>query len=209
MRSTRHPPLRRRRATFLALVAILAATLAVPALVEAGPPWITVEHPPNPLDRETRGALLVVHTYHHAGAVPAEVSAVAHPAGEGDASALKLEVGATSRPGVYAVRGDLPEREAWVVVVTMRAGEAAASALVALERGGELTAVRVPHEVRDGWAIPHAATQAEVRAMRETALALAQARRGQLGAIGSGAGAALAGLLLLPLGALALRRRRP
>ncbi len=207
MRPMRPPPLRRRYPVLLGLAAALAVALAAPALVEAGPPWITVEYPPNPLDRETRGALLVVHTYHHAGSVAAEISAVAHPAGEGDARSIELDVGPTSRPGVYAVRGELPEREAWVVVVTMREGDAAASALVAMEPGGELTAVRVPHELRNGWPIPHAATEAEVQAMRETARALAQARRDlRLGA--ASAGAALAGVVLLPLGALALRRRR-
>ena len=203
----RESRLRRRRAPLLALTAVLTVVLLAPPLLEAGPPWITVEFPPNPLDRQTRGALLVIHTYHHQRSIEAEISAVAHPAGSDDARSLKLAVTATSRPGVYAVRGDLPAREAWVVVVTMREGEAAASALVALEPGGDLTAVRVPHEVRDGWQIPHAATEADVRAMRETALALAEARRGlRLGAASSGA--ALTGLVLLPLGALALRRRR-
>lgn len=154
----------------------LVLLLALPAFSAAGPPWITVEYPPNPLDRETRDALLVVRTYHHAAILDGRVDARAEGAVAGERRSVALAVEETSRPGVYAVRGELPEEGAWVVVVEMRTSDPAV-ALVAMEPDGTLTAVRVPHESRDGWAIPRAATAADIDAMLRTARALAQARR--------------------------------
>ena len=46
----------------LSVVAALSA-LATPAF--AGPPWISAEFPANPHETATRGAFLLVHTYHH------------------------------------------------------------------------------------------------------------------------------------------------
>lgn len=206
-----------RLTTRLSLIPLVALALAVPPGALAGPPWITVEYPPNPLDETTRGALLVVHTYHHAALVESEVTAVAEGMVGGERRELSLRVDPTSRPGAYAVRGQLPEEGAWVVVVTMAQGTARASALVALEGGRRLAAVQVPHEMRGRWAIPREATAAEVSAMLRTAEAVARAvgevrrservgfdgRRIPVGLVLAGAGTGL-----LPLGIGLARRAR-
>ena len=51
----------------IAIIGALAASSFVLAASSSafGPPWISVETPPNPFDATSRGAFLVVHTYHH------------------------------------------------------------------------------------------------------------------------------------------------
>ena len=61
MRFTRRIPRPPRRAAATGLSLALLLTLSA----AAGPPWISIEYPANPLDPETRGALVVVRTYHH------------------------------------------------------------------------------------------------------------------------------------------------
>lgn len=159
------------------LVLPLVLLLLLPALSMAGPPWITVEYPPNPLDPETRDAVLVVRTYEHATVLETRLEARAEGSVAGERRSVGLQVRPTSRPGVYAVRGELPREGTWVVVVEMRE-PGPASALVAVGPDGTPTAVRVPHEVRDGWAIPRRATAADIDGMLRTARVLARAQRG-------------------------------
>lgn len=172
------------------LLLSLALLLLLPAFSVAGPPWITVEYPPNPLDPETRDALLVVRTYKHATVLEGRLEARAEGSVAGERRSVTLEVGRTSRPGVHAVRGELPREGTWVVVVEMREPDPA-SALVAIGPDGSPAAVRVPHEVRDGWAIPREATAADIDGMLRTARVLARAQRGmRVGSRGPGAGPA-------------------
>ena len=41
------------------------ALLAGATPAQAGPPWIAVEYPANPLHADSRGAILLVNTFHH------------------------------------------------------------------------------------------------------------------------------------------------
>lgn len=194
--------MRRTSALFLPLVA--AALIAA-----AGPPWISIEYPANPLDPETRGALVVVHTYHHQAPVPAEMNAVAIGTLDGRRISRALEVSATSRPGIYAIRGELPGSGAWVVSVSSRSGTQNATALIAMNERREILAVQVPHESVEGgrWMVPRQPTSTEVTELLRTASAMDDAARSTR--VATGAGAALLLLVLAPSGAwLALRRRR-
>jgi hypothetical protein len=196
----------RRPVTTLALVLPLLLILAVPAV--AGPPWISIEYPVNPHDPETRGALLVVRTYHHDTAIPSRVVARAIGAPDGRRVARSLEVVPTSTEGVYAVRGTLSPDAEWVVAVTRENAEggASATALVALRGDGEVLAVRVPSRVQDGWTVPVEPGPDEVDELLRTAVAMSDAARSAHRSLG--AGAALVLLLLIPAGAGIARRRR-
>ena len=62
----------RRHFTAIVLASIMSA-VAVPAadaLARFGPPWLSIELPANPLDPTTKGAYLVVRTYHHDKSIP-------------------------------------------------------------------------------------------------------------------------------------------
>lgn len=193
-----------RRTTMFLLILGSAATLTA----AAGPPWISVEYPANPHDPDTRGALMVVRTYHHGAAVGAEMSARALATVERRRVTVPLEVRATSRAGVYAIRGALPGGGASVVTVTRGGGRDAATALIAMDQHGEVLAVRVPHRTtEDGrWLVPRAPTAGEI----ETLLAKASAMDDAASSVrvAAGAGAALLLLLAVPSGAWIARRRR-
>ena len=47
------------------LAAVAAPAVALSAASSFSPPWISIETPPNPYDPASRGAFLVVHTFHH------------------------------------------------------------------------------------------------------------------------------------------------
>ena len=65
----------RRTAFILAAAALFSAAIASPAL--AGPPWISIELPANPLNATTRGMYLLVRSYHHADATAMPVTGTA------------------------------------------------------------------------------------------------------------------------------------
>jgi len=149
----------RRLPTLATLALTVVAGAALPRTAAAGPPWIGVELPANPHMEATRGALAVVHLYHH-----------------GTATAWPLR----------------------------------AEALVALDRGGEVAAVRVPRDLRENgrWSVPREATAAELDALLRLAVGRTGVASATTDAGGSRtAGLALAGLglVLLPVGVRRLR----
>ncbi|HET6362957.1 MAG TPA: hypothetical protein VFH11_13010 [Gemmatimonadota bacterium] len=130
----------RRRTTGLA--AALLLTLATTAL--AGPPWLSIELPANPYDRLTRGAIALVRTYHHGVPMQIQARGTAEGLVDGERVSLPVELVATSATGVYALRGEIPEDGAWVLVI--RAGEEdhPVTAIVDLGPDGAVRAVDVP-----------------------------------------------------------------
>lgn len=200
----------------------LACALAAVSPLHAGPPWVSIEYPANPHDPLTRDALAVVHTYHHGDALAFQVTARAIGLVRGARTDMPLEVVPTTRRGVYAVRGELPDDGSWVVVVSTREGEhgggARATALVALGASRELLTVRVPYEVHEGrWHVPRDPTEREVEDLLRTAVAMSAAGRAaearaeaaaprETSRLPAGTLPALL-LLALPSGALWLRGR--
>ena len=85
----------------LALMLLLGAT----AIAFAGPPWISIEYPPNALNKETRGALALVRIYHHEnpGQFPVEGTAEGIVAGE--RLSVPLRFTPVGHEGVWAVWG--------------------------------------------------------------------------------------------------------
>lgn len=182
----------------VALAAAAAATTATPLL--AGPPWISVELPANPLDRTTRGAFLLVHTFHHQTQVADALTGRAEGLVNGKRQTIALTFDATSRTGVRALRKSWPEGGTWVLVLTT--GEHGdATALVGIGTDGKVRSIDVPTTTREGHVIPRQVTEAEVDAMLSR-LAVAEGTGDPALAL------ALGGLLLIPAGVLALRRAR-
>jgi hypothetical protein len=199
MRSSR--PLRAAATT--ALLALVTADAAL-----AGPPWISVEVPANPHHPSTRGALMLVRTYHHSSTLTAPVTARAEGILKGRRVSLALDVAETMTPGVYAVRTRPDGEGTWVVVVTLTAGaESTASAIVALNGEGQVASVEVPsRQTPDGWTVPRAVSQDDIETALRDAVRVADARKGVW---------SRGGLASLPVGLVALlaiaaaaRRRR-
>lgn len=197
------------------LALAIVGTLAAAAPVLAGPPWISIEYPANPYDRETRGALLTLHTYHHGIPLASTVVARADGVVNGVRRTIELTARATERAGVYAVSGELPAGGTWVISCTMGDPEtsARATALLAIGADGKVAALDVPVRRDHGWITPREATASEVNAMLTATLAANGARASASRAGGGSASAdARGGALLAGLAAVALvplvRRRR-
>ncbi len=101
----------------IALAALLA--VAVPSVVFAGPPWISIELPANPWDRDTRGAFLVVHTYHHGTVIEAPLSGTAEGMVGGKRRSVALTFEKTARPGVYTLSNQWGNQGRWVLLITL------------------------------------------------------------------------------------------
>lgn len=132
----------------LALASLLAAAAARPAL--AGPPWISIELPASPFGAETRGAFLLVRTYHHFTAVQLVMSGTAEGLVDGRRRSIPLEIASTSTTGLFTLRKQWPNEGVWVLKITADQANAAATALVGVGSSGEVTMVRVPLSVTGG-----------------------------------------------------------
>jgi hypothetical protein len=191
-------PHRIRRPALLALGTVaLLATGARPAL--AGPPWISIELPANPLDPTTRDAFLVVHTYHHAQVMLAPVTGRAIGMVDGQRRTIDLTFTRTSIGGEYALRRTWPAKGTWVLAINTGGDQSGVTALVGIGADGEVHSVRVPRRSgSEPWGRP--VTDQDIDATLQAV------------AVGSGPSHApgAAGLLVaLPLAAGLLFIRRP
>ena len=143
--------------------------LALAALL-AGPPWISIEYPVNPLDQSMRGAFLLVHTFHHATPIVYPVVGTAEGIVNGERRTIKLEFTETSRPGVYGLRRMWPTEGVWTLVI-----KGGATAVVELGSDGEIASVKVPSRQERGWTIPTDVSMTDIdKALRARAGALAR-----------------------------------
>ena len=196
-----------RPATLAAAFVVTAAAVAV-----AGPPWISLEYPPNRLDPETRGALALVRIYHHEHQGQFPVEGTAEGVVDGDRVSLPLKFTSVGTQGAWAVWGKIPEEGNWVLAIhgTDGASGTEVSVLAALADGNEeISFVKVPRSREGNW--PRAASDQDVESMLRQAVVMAEAQ-GQspfraitVGETAMGLGGAV---LLLPFGLAAVRRRK-
>lgn len=187
-----------RTALSLGAIALLSATLASPAF--AGPPWVSIELPANPLNPTTRGMYLLVRTYHHGTVVQSAVSGTATGLVDGVRRSLPLTFERTNIPGVMALRQTWPAGGVWVLAIGVGDHEGP-TALVSIRADGDVHAIKVPTQTREGYIMGRKVTQQDIdAALRKVAAADGNATR-DLGAAGA--------LLLLPVaaGLLVVRRR--
>lgn len=185
--------------TFAAAAVALVLALGAATPAHAGPPWISIELPANPLDRTTRGAFLLVHTFHHETAVRDALEGHAEGLVNGKRQTITLTFENTSREGVRALRKSWPDGGAWVLV--LKTGEHGdATALVGIGADGKVRSIDVPTASRDGHIVPKPATASDVDALLAR-LAAADTP----GQPARGLALALGAILLFPAGIL-LRR---
>ena len=166
----------RRIALALALLAAIPAAASVRAASLLGPPWISIEYPGNPFDRDHHDAYLYVHTFHHQNAIDAPPRGTAEGIVGGQRRSIALAFEATSRPGTFALRQQWPREGTWMLVITTGPQAGSATALVDIGPAGDVTAVRVPTERRGDWTVPTAVSAAAVdAALRARATQVARA----------------------------------
>ena len=141
--------------------AVLLLAAAAPTH-RAGPPWISIEYPANPLDPSTRGAYLLVHAFHHRTPVQSAMRGTAEGLVAGERKTVSLRFETTSRPGVYALRKQWSDEGVWALVISVDQGEqSVAQALVEVGPDG-VSSVRVPTRMMNGWPIPQRITAQEI-----------------------------------------------
>jgi hypothetical protein len=143
----------------IAIGIALTGAATRPAIFKS-PPWISIESPVNPYDAATRNAVLLVHAEFREGdSQLADLSGTAEGLVRGARQSVPLRFDATSRPNVYALRRQWPSDGAWLVRINLRA----TTALVSLDRSGNVAASRIPTEAGPGgMPLPRAVTAREV-----------------------------------------------
>lgn len=153
----------------------MLAALALIAAVTVGPPWISIEYPVNPHDPSMRGAMLLVHVFHHSTPIAYPVEGTAEGIVNGERRTIKLTFTETARPGVYGLARQWPTEGVWTLVIRMSRGAGGtdgATAVVELGPNGDIASVRVPQKREGSWTVPTDVSMSEI----ESALR-ARARR--------------------------------
>jgi len=122
---------------------ILALTLLAATPAVAGLPWISIELPANPFS-DSRGAFLVVRTYHHGTPVQLVMRGTAEGLVDGARRSVPLGFTAMSQTGAFAVSRSWPSEGVWVLDIQSFDGRFAISAVVGIGASGEVSLVRVP-----------------------------------------------------------------
>ena len=150
-----------RRALFpVVVLALSAATAAFATPASAKwPPWLSIESPVNPFDPTARGAAFLIHAVFREGqAQLSDVSGTAEGLVNGARRSIPLRFDSTGRPGVFAVRRQWPSDGSWLLRIALQH----TTAIVTLDRAGNVASVRVPTEMASGSQIPRPVAAREI-----------------------------------------------
>jgi len=158
--------------------AVAASSFALSAAAPVfGPPWISIETPPNPFDATSRGAFLVVHTYHHGDVVASGVTGTAEGVVSGTRRTIPLAFDTTSRRGTYALRKQWPTEGTWMLVINTGGRAQGVTALVDISAEGDVAGVRVPTRRSNGWDLPQQVSARDIDQALEARAARALSAR--------------------------------
>jgi len=133
-----------------------------------GGPWISIEAPVNPYDASTRGALFLVHTFHHGTPTDLQIVAKAEGLVEGQRKSVTLVPMKSAQAGTQSVRNEWGSKGVWTVLVSTGEHGGTVQAVVDIDADGAVGRVTVPME-NGKWKVLSAA---EVdRSLRERARA--------------------------------------
>lgn len=180
----------------------LAAAVGVTTPAHAGPPWISIELPANPMNTTTRDAFLLVHTFHHDLALGQVLEGRAEGIVDGHRQTIVLTFTNTSRDFVRGVPKNWPDKGAWVLVITTGSHKDGATALVGIGPDGKVRSIEVPSKKQGRWIVPTPVTQGEVDAMLTE-----MAATGPVHHRVPNLALVLGGLLILPTGLVLFRRK--
>ena len=164
----------RSRAARAALLATLGGAAVVlsaatrPSTPSFGGPWISIEAPVNPYDQATRGALMLVHTFHHGTRVDLPLVGKAEGLVEGERKSVSLDLVKSSQVGTRAVRNEWGSKGIWTVVLTASEGQADIQPVSEINTDGSVGKISMPS--KNGR--PHLLSVAEIESgLRERASA--------------------------------------
>ncbi len=141
--------------------ALLSVGAAAPSSTRVikWPPWLSIESPVNPWDPASRDVAFYVHAMLREG-VPSvsDVTGTAYGLVSGARRTIPLQFAATGRPGVFSVRRSWPAEGSWVLRVSLLT----TTALLTLDREGNVASARIPTERTPGGVVPREVAQREV-----------------------------------------------
>jgi hypothetical protein len=150
-----------RRSVLPLIALVIVATTAAfssPTMFKS-PPWISIESPANPYDRETRGAAMVVHATFREGDVHlGDLTGSAEGLVNGARRSIPLRFETTSRANVFVLRRQWPIEGAWLARINLLS----TTAIVTMDQAGNVSSVRVPTEVTNGMPLPRAVNSKEI-----------------------------------------------
>lgn len=153
----------------LAAALVLAAGAFAPPAPLKWPPWLSIEAPVNPFDPAARGALMLVHvTFREGDAQLSDLSGAAEGVVGGARRSVPLRFTETGRANTFALRRQWPADGTWLVRLTVRE----TTALVMLDREGQVASVRVPVKRSGTLDLPRAVSAHEI----DSTLAVAASR---------------------------------
>ena len=109
-----------------------------------GGPWISIEAPVNPYDETARGALMLVHTFHHGTKVNLPVVGKAEGLVDGERKTVNLRLTKSSEIGTHSVRNEWGSKGTWTVLVTASQGDANIQAVAEINADGSVGKISVP-----------------------------------------------------------------
>ena len=154
----------------------LAFTAVAAAAAIAGPPWISIEYPVNPLDPAAKGGYVTVRTYHHADLVGYQIEGMAEGLVNGQRQSSKLDIRPLRVAGTYVVNWKKPVNGNWVLVISARRdGQHMATAVVNVGADGQVASVVVPSRLIENgrWTVPRAVASSEIDAMLRNGVTIA------------------------------------
>ena len=132
-------------ATIIAgFAAVTAATGVTHDVAMFGGPWISIESPVNPYDEATRGALFLVHTFHHGAKVDLPVTAKAEGLVDGQRKSVALTLSKASQAGTLGVRNQWGDKGTWMVLASTSEHGGSIQAVVEINADGSVGRVSVP-----------------------------------------------------------------
>jgi uncharacterized protein with GYD domain len=131
-----------------AVLTLSAATPSSNAARFKGGPWISIETPANPYDASARGAVFLVHTFHHA--VPTNLALDGRAEGlvDGHRRTVPLSLSASST-GTFAVRNAWGTKGTWSVllIATQPTPKVSIEAVVDVGADGGVARVTLPQRM--------------------------------------------------------------
>ena len=141
-----------------------------------GGPVISIESPVNPYDASVRGAVLLVHTYHHGNREHMPLTAKAEGLVDGQRRSVDLKLVKSSQTGTHALHRQWGDKGIWTLLITATPenhGSGSVQAVVNIAADGAVERVRVPRTASNAYrTLTAAEVDGELRERAKSAVAV-------------------------------------